>query len=212
MPSKYRPKLDHISFDTLKEIYDPSDDTFLFSDVLEEQQAALSAVLPGICLEIGPATGYLTCHLAHMFPESHYVSVDVNPIACATCSATYRENQVSQADVVHGDLVTSLCDSSVDVVIFNPPYVPSEEDELGTQDVIASYAGGWKGRVVIDRFVTLVFPKLRSSGLLYLLVIRENEPLEVIENMKRRGFLDVAVVGEQKRGWEHQFIIRARKP
>ena len=47
--------------------------------------------------------------------------------------------------------------AAFDLVVFNPPYVPTDEDELRraltTRDISASWAGGPSGRVVIDRFI-----------------------------------------------------------
>ena len=53
---------------------------------------------------------------------------------------------------------------SIDVLIFNPPYVPTEDEEvvtdipLSSQDnpIAAAWAGGKNGRVVIDRFLPLI--------------------------------------------------------
>lgn len=43
-----------------------------------------------------------------------------------------------------------------DVVMFNPPYVPSEPEEVGTFSIDAAWAGGENGRVVTDEFLRQV--------------------------------------------------------
>jgi methylase of polypeptide subunit release factors len=45
---------------------------------------------------------------------------------------------------------------SIDVLVFNPPYVATPSSELGGNSIEASWAGGKAGREVIDKFV----PKL----------------------------------------------------
>jgi len=54
------------------------------------------------------------------------------------------------------DGLISTIHKKVDVLIFNPPYVPTPDEELGTTDIVASWAGGSDGRVIIDRFIPLV--------------------------------------------------------
>ena len=46
----------------------------------------------------------------------------------------------------------------VDVLIFNPPYVVTYNEEIDKDFVASTYAGGDCGRVVMDRF----FPNVNS--------------------------------------------------
>ena len=44
----------------------------------------------------------------------------------------------------------------MDILLFNPPYVPTESDEVCGTGIEASWAGGVDGREVIDRFIPLL--------------------------------------------------------
>jgi release factor glutamine methyltransferase len=79
---------------------------------------------------------------------------------------------------------------TVDILLFNPPYVPTPDDELNTagSTIKAAWAGGHKGRRVLDRLLPQL-PKLMSPrGEIFLLVVEENDPDAILVEMNRLGF------------------------
>ncbi len=54
------------------------------------------------------------------------------------------------------NLLSSLNDNSIDILVFNPPYVPTEDDEIFSSGIEASWAGGKRGRRIIDKFIPVV--------------------------------------------------------
>ena len=59
-------------------------------------------------------------------------------------------------NTVVSDLGSNFRDNIVDILIFNPPYVPTPSEEIGGSGIEASWAGGIDGREVIDRFLPLL--------------------------------------------------------
>lgn len=159
-----------ISSAELDAVYEPSDDTFLLLDSLEADRERLTASAPALCVEIGCGSGVVITSLSKLLPSSHCLALDINESALAVARRTATLNGRGEAiEFVRGDLLTAFRffeyrrePSLFDVLIFNPPYVPSEPDEIGlgckwAPKLSAAWAGGIAGREVIDRLL----PQLR---------------------------------------------------
>ena len=64
--------------------------------------------------------------------------------------------------------------------------------------------------MIIDRFLSTTLSLLAKDGLLYLLLIKENRPDEVVDQLNASGF-KAQVVLQRKAKNEAQFIVRARR-
>jgi release factor glutamine methyltransferase len=130
---------------------------------------------------------------------------------------------------VQGDLATALRPGSVDVLVFNPPYVPTDElpvlppaaagDRTTTsyeQDsalLALSYAGGRDGMEVTDRLIEALPGVLSDRGVAYLLLCAQNKPEEVkdrIRGLEGGGRWQAETVGTsgKQAGWEKLQIVR----
>ena len=96
---------------------------------------------------------------------------------------------------------------NVDVLLFNPPYVVTPPEEVGSKGIEASWAGGKDGRQVIDRFLPQVPLLLSETGLFYLIVIKENKPDEVV-NILQQFNLYMSTVLSRRSGPEFLSILR----
>ena len=59
-------------------------------------------------------------------------------------------------DITLSDLGSCFISGTVDVLVFNPPYVPTPSDEVGSHGIEAAWAGGTDGREVIDKFIPIM--------------------------------------------------------
>jgi methylase of polypeptide subunit release factors len=62
------------------------------------------------------------------------------------------------------------------LLLFNPPYVPTPEEEVERGGIAAAWAGGWKGRRVIDRLIPIVPELLSERGEMLMVTVPDNDP------------------------------------
>lgn len=144
-------------------VYEPSDDSWLFMDALAEEKIFLEALNPLICVEIGVGSGVLSACLSKIIDSKNvcFVGTDINPHALQLTRKTFEEDHIPVFELVRTSLVDG-CDKlkgNVDVLLFNPPYVLSSDDEIISKDwILRACSGGKDGRRIID----LLLPKVES--------------------------------------------------
>ncbi|KAG2444854.1 hypothetical protein HXX76_001595 [Chlamydomonas incerta] len=178
-------------------VYEPSDDTFLLVDVLQEYARKWESSKPRCCLELGCGSGFVITSLALLLRQlaspvrAQLLAIDHSPAAAEATAQTLRSHQVADVEVVIASLFGPLLErlqGSVDVLLFNPPYVPTPDEEVERGGIASAWAGGWKGRRVIDRVLPLLPKLLSPTGELFMVTVTENEPKGIIDEMKAHGF------------------------
>lgn len=206
------PLLSHLSVKDYDNVYEPAEDSFLLIDALEQDLTLLRSLNPSLCVEVGSGSGVVITAVAKALRGSCYcVAVDINPVACDITQRTARHND-ADVDVVVTDLMSGFHWShQIDVLIFNPPYVvtPSEEvDGKGTHgDLARAWAGGERGRQVMDRLFAKIPNLLSECGVFYLVAISENCPEDIRLEMNLLGF-NMHIVKERKVRGEHLFVLK----
>lgn len=203
------PHQNHINKADFDHVYEPAEDSFLLIDALEKDLEYVKAKNPIFCLEVGSGSGIIITAFGLALPNTICMSTDINFKACIMTKQTAGFNKVI-LDSVNMDLVTSFVDKKFDIIIFNPPYVLTEAEECGINDIRASWAGGVKGREVTDRLLHMIPKKLADHGILYLLLIEDNIPVEVIQIMTMYGFKSETVLRRQVRN-EQQLVLKFYK-
>ncbi|NXK89644.1 HEMK2 methyltransferase, partial [Formicarius rufipectus] len=200
---------------SFRDVYEPAEDTFLLLDALEQDAGRLREARIEICLEIGSGSGVVSTFLASSILGSSalYICTDINPMAAYCTRETALLNSVHLQPVIT-DLVKGLSprlNGKVDLLLFNPPYVVTPSEEVKSHGIKVSWAGGKQGREVMDRVFPLVPDLLSPEGLFYLVTIKENNPDEILETMKKSGLEGTKVLSRQA-GQETLTILKFRKP
>jgi release factor glutamine methyltransferase len=182
VPNK-RVVFDDYVFDISENVYEPSEDSVLFAGNLAVKNGER-------VLDVGTGCGMLGIIAAAK--ARAVIAVDINPYALACALANARLNRVvNKMTFVRGDLLTWLKpDKKFDLVLFNAPYLPTEEKENPSWVELA-WAGGANGRAVIDRFIQQVPKCLSPEGRILMMqstLAGLDETLQAFQkvNMKAR--------------------------
>lgn len=208
------PLLNHLTAADYEHVYEPAEDSFLLLDALEDELEEIRAKKPLLCVEIGSGSGVNITALAKVLPESYCCAVDINPYACDATRRTGTANGTS-INVIQADLVDAFLNHSIDLLLFNPPYVPTEsieDEELGDQgaQIKKAWSGGIDGCEVVERLLETLGDKLAPGASFYLLLLKENKPFKIADTLKRMQFA-ADIIKERKIPGEHLFILKIIK-
>jgi release factor glutamine methyltransferase len=174
-----------------RQVYSPEADTVLLLE------AARAEVRPGDrVLEVGTGSGLIAAEMAKV---ARVVATDISPPA-ASCA---REKGT---DVVLTDLVAGLR-GLFDLILFNPPYLPTRPEERIDDWLELALDGGESGRVVIERFARMAGYVLAPGGRILLLVSSLTGLREVRELFAGLGYSS-GIASEQVIEDEVLYVLR----
>lgn len=210
------PDLSHLTDQDKLYVYDPAEDTFLFLDALEQDAEDLKNQKPLICLEIGSGSGCVSAFIGSILGSTNtlYLCTDINNRASDCTHRTGRCNKIP-LDPITCDLAHPLSkrlQHSVDIILFNPPYVPTESDEVlsaqSDRGISGSWAGGTDGMEVTNRLLGDIEALLSERGKFYLVTLEGNNIPEIRERMLRTFRLQCQIVAQRRAGIENLHILR----
>ena len=108
--------------------------------------------------------------------------------------------------MVRTDLIAGIC-GIFDLVLFNPPYLPTQPEDRINDWLEYALDGGASGRVVMERFASGVDRILAPGGRILLLVSSLTGPEEVRELFSRQDFSSTIAVQRTVED-EELFVLR----
>ena len=142
-PTK-RVNFEGLIFDVCDDVYEPAEDSFLFSQNLKVRRDE-------VVLDLGTGSGILAVTAA--LKARRVLAVDLNPYAVRCAKMNAKLNGVNNVDFLQSDLFSAFSSGvKFDLVLFNAPYLPSEAGEEESW-IGRSWAGVPDGRVVVNRFI-----------------------------------------------------------
>lgn len=141
--------------------YQPREDSFLMLEAVAELNLRGSKVL-----DVGTGSGILAAYCARRGAEVTASDIDGAAIQRLRCVADRLGVRIK---LIACDLFSKISDQ-FDIIMFNPPYLPSGVMHDRTVD------GGKQGTSVINRFLNHVGRHLFQDGFAVLLVSSLNHP------------------------------------
>jgi release factor glutamine methyltransferase len=163
-------------------VYQPAEDSGLLAD------AAREAVEPDHrVLDVGTGSGYVAARVGQT--GARVIGSDLNPHAC-------RQARANGIEAVRTDLTDGFFENSFDVVVFNPPYLPTTAVQDQDDWLEHALSGGETGRNVIDPFIDSLARVLRPEGFALVLLSSLTGIEEVTTRACEAGFEIEEVVSE----------------
>ena len=161
-------------------VYIPADDSYLLADNLEIKQGQS-------VLEIGTGSGIVAMYASRL--TDNITVTDINFDACELARKNFEDNGIENIEILFGNLFEPVKNRKFDVILFNTPYLPTEEDEVLDDTINYAFDGGLNGRKVIDLFLNEVGNHLNDNGIVQIIQSSLSGNEETLEKLDQLGFV-----------------------
>jgi len=173
-------------------IYEQSEDTMLLIKILK--------IKKGInILDMGTGTGIVALHCANS--GAIVIAVDVDPKAVDCARKNAIDNDIKMK-VVRSDLFRNVF-GKFDVIAFNPPYLPSDDDGADS----LAWTGGLRGTELFDRFLRTAKKHMKPNGVIYTLISTLSMQDDIYSKMKEYNY-SVKIIDKHKSFFETIYGVK----
>jgi release factor glutamine methyltransferase len=171
-------------------VFHPRSDTWLLAEVVRQQDALRGADV----LELGTGSGAIAVSAAKGGARRVTV-VDVSRRALATAWLNARINGV-RVTPRRGDLFAPVDGERFDIVVSNPPYLPSRN--IPTRGAARAWEGGGPdGRSILERICSAVPHHLNPGGTVLLVHSSVNDVSRTLDALEHAG-LRASIIARER--------------
>ncbi|WP_295591103.1 HemK2/MTQ2 family protein methyltransferase [uncultured Methanobrevibacter sp.] len=161
-------------------VYIPAEDSYLLADNLEIKSGQS-------VLEIGTGSGIVAMYASKLTDD--ITVTDINFDACLLAEKNFKDNGIENIEILFGNLFEPVKNRKFDVILFNTPYLPTEDDEVLDDTINYAFDGGLNGRKVIDLFLNEVGNHLNDGGIVQMIQSSLSGNEETLEKLDHLGFI-----------------------
>ena len=161
-------------------VYIPAEDSYLLADNLEIKEGQS-------VLEIGTGSGIVAMYASRLTDE--ITVTDINFDACELAEKNFKANNIENIEILFGNLFEVVKNRKFDVILFNTPYLPTEDDEIIDDNINYAFDGGLNGRKVIDLFLNEVGNHLNDGGIVQIIQSSLSGNEETLKKFDEMGFI-----------------------
>jgi release factor glutamine methyltransferase len=152
-----------------------------------------------LVVDVGTGSGCIACAFAHERPDVDLIATDTSLAALVlACSNARRLGLQERVRPVAGDLLAAIGSAKADLIVSNPPYLPTDllaelMPEVRDHEPRAALDGGADGLRDLRRLVAEARRALRPSGALVLETAGGAQAAEVSALARAAGLAQVTV-------------------
>ena len=161
-------------------VYVPAEDSYLLADNLEIKEGQS-------VLEIGTGSGIVAMYASRL--TDRITVTDINSDACLLAERNFKDNNIEDIEILFGNLFEPVENRKFDVILFNTPYLPTEDDEVIDDTINYAFDGGLNGRKVIDIFLDEVGNHLNDGGIVQMIQSSLSGNQETLDKLDELGFI-----------------------
>lgn len=154
---------------------------------------------PRLVFDVGTGSGCIACAIARERPDTRVLATDRSMAALLVARTNVRAlGLASRVAVAAADLLTAVRPGRVDLIVGNPPYLPSATvpalmPEVGRHEPRLALDGGTDGTACLRQLVDGARRVLRPGGALALETAGAEQARQVATLLAGIGFLEVVV-------------------
>jgi len=144
------------------DVYEPAEDSYLLAESVDMEKPTDKKVL-----EMGCGCGMAGLYAARFAKRVDLV--DINPSAVSCAQMNIVSNKIKNASAFESDLFQNV-KSKYDLVLFNPPYLPTDKETKIKGNVNYAFDGGRDGVLTVARFMEQADKHLKKDGKVYIIL------------------------------------------
>ncbi|MCL7425036.1 HemK2/MTQ2 family protein methyltransferase [Streptomyces sp. YS415] len=169
-----------VNFLVLPGVYAPQEDTELLAGALADEPLPTGAEV----LEVGTGSGALALKAARRGARVTAVDVSLRAVCTARLNAWRSRLPVR---FLHGDLFEPVRGQSYDLILANPPYLPTPAADAEPRGSARAWDAGHDGRLILDRICREAPALLRPGGVLLIVHSSLSGPDRTVQWLREAG-------------------------
>ena len=156
-----------LNIKTTDNVYMPAEDSYLIMELLSEFIDKLNKTNLSI-LDMGSGTGILGICSSSDKKTKKVTFADISFEAIKLTKENILLNKphiIAETKVIQSDLFSKIEDKEFDIITFNPPYLPNEDNKELMKD---AFYGGWSGIETTKRFLLEAKEHLAKNGTVFI--------------------------------------------
>jgi len=188
-----------------KDVYEPREDSLMLADYVKGAK--------GRVLDMGTGCG-IQAIIASKTAD-YVLGIDINEKSVELAKRNAEKHNCKNCEFRKSDLFDNLYtkkenkeNSKFDIIIFNPPYLPTNKEDKVAGPLDKALSGGKDGRETIDKFLKDVKKYLNKEGKILIVDSSLDDTKKTIDELEKQK-LKVKILETKKMFFEELSIIEA---